>query len=191
MTAADGEVEPVLAFAELRQANVERCKLWHPGFPNDGLWDARHWLNAVLGEVGEVANVVKKLHRHEIGTPGALDAPYEDLLDHLADELVDVICYGDLYCAFKGWEWRPRRRIVAFAPAERDDATDICLEMGASIGSAILARDDVQARRHVEAVVAACQQLAGFYAIDLAGAVVRKFNRVSERQGFPQRLLST
>lgn len=37
-------------------------------------------------------------------------------------------------------------------------------------------------------VVCYLDLLATFYGVDLAEAVIRKFNRVSERQGFPDRL---
>lgn len=30
--------------------------------------------------------------------------------------------------------------------------------------------------------------LAGYYGVDLPAAIVKKFNKVSEKQGFPERL---
>lgn len=185
MTVADREAERVPAFADFRKAHVERCKLWHVGFHHDSLWDARHWLNALLGDV---TNVVTKRHRNEIMAPGALDAAYEALLDGLADEFADVICYGDLCCAKRGWEWHPGRGVEVFAPSEHDDATASSLEVGMGIGSTIPAPDDLQDRRDMDAVVAECQQLAGFFAIDLAGTAARRLNSMSERQGCPKRL---
>ena len=50
-----------LDFGQLRVANVSRCQRWHPGFPADHAWDGGDWLNAILGEVGETANEIKKL----------------------------------------------------------------------------------------------------------------------------------
>lgn len=126
VTTDDGESR--LRFSELRTANVTRCKRWHPGFGEPGdEWTGADWSNAMCGEAGETANVVKKIRRVEVGAaPGPDDPPAIELRRMLADELADVVTYADL--------------------------------------------------------------LAAHYGIDLAGAIIRKFNRVSERQGFPDRL---
>jgi NTP pyrophosphatase (non-canonical NTP hydrolase) len=94
----------------------------------DGLWNGADWSNAMCGEAGELANVVKKLRRLECASHTNLvgGADRDDLMEKLADEMGDVVAYLDL--------------------------------------------------------------LATFYGIDLAEAVKDKFNRVSERQGFPERL---
>lgn len=118
-----------LSFRALREANVTRCKRWHPGFLSGDAdeWTGADWSNAMCGEAGETANVVKKLRRVETGTaPGPDDPSPDRLKEMLADELADTVTYADL--------------------------------------------------------------LAAHYGIDLAEAVARKFNRVSERQGFPDRL---
>lgn len=116
-----------LTFDEVTAANRRRCERWHPGFPVDQAWTGADWSNAVCGEAGEMANVVKKLRRIETGTaPGPDDPPVDRLREMLADEIADTFTYLDL--------------------------------------------------------------LATFYGIDLPAAVARKFNRVSERQGFPDRL---
>jgi NTP pyrophosphatase (non-canonical NTP hydrolase) len=124
------QAQPSLSFGQLRHGNVTRCRRWHPGFltGEDDEWTGADWSNAMCGEAGEAANVVKKIRRVETGTdPGPDDPPYPRLMEMLADELADVVTYCDL--------------------------------------------------------------LAAFYDIDLGAAVVDKFNRVSERQGFPDRLL--
>lgn len=120
--------EPVhgLSFAALRRANLGRCVKWHPGFPDDNEWTGADWSNAMCGEAGETANVVKKLRRYECGLKGELDPSEEELRAALADEIADTITYADL--------------------------------------------------------------LAAKYGIDLSEAIANKFNRVSERQGFPDRL---
>lgn len=117
-----------LTFEQLRGVNVARCRRWHPtwGEPDDG-WSGADWSNAMCGEAGETANVVKKIRRHELGVAqGELDVRLDVLLARLADELADTITYADL--------------------------------------------------------------LAAHYGIDLAAAVASKFNRVSIRQTFPERL---
>lgn len=120
--------EPIpLTFQEFARVNRERCNRWHPGFPADKAWTGADWSNAMCGEAGETANIVKKIRRVETGTaPGPDDPPMERLIEMLADEIADTVTYADL--------------------------------------------------------------LATYYGIDLAEAVTRKFNRISERQGFPDRL---
>lgn len=83
-----------LTFDELRAANVARAEKWHD---DDALpWSGADWSNAMCGEAGEAANVVKKLRRIEtnIAKRGAVTAT--DLTIDLADELADVVIYADL-----------------------------------------------------------------------------------------------
>lgn len=115
----------MLTFRDLRDVNVARCKRWHPGFPNDE-WTIADWSNAAAGEMGEAANVVKKIRRAEFGHPGANDPASWELMEMLADEIADTMIYLDLLAAHVG--------------------------------------------------------------IDLETAIRRKFNAVSERESFPERL---
>jgi NTP pyrophosphatase (non-canonical NTP hydrolase) len=123
-----------LTFSRLREVNIARAKRWHPhfggdfarpNFPRDE-WTGADWSNAMCGEAGEAANVVKKLRRYECGLKGALDPRPDELRAALAEEIADVVTYADL--------------------------------------------------------------LAAYYGIDVDEAVATKFNKVSERQGFPERL---
>ena len=53
-------------------------------------WSLPEWGNAVAGEVGEMCNIIKKIHRSD------------DLMDpkkQLADEMADIIIYLDLMAA--------------------------------------------------------------------------------------------
>jgi NTP pyrophosphatase (non-canonical NTP hydrolase) len=115
-----------LTFDELSDANTSRAKRWHPGFPSDAGWSVADWSNALCGEAGELANVIKKLRRWENGLRGQNDPLPEALIAMAAEELADVITYADL--------------------------------------------------------------LATKLGIDLPLAIVDKFNAVSKRQGFPERL---
>ena len=117
-----------LSFNELARTNAARAARWHPDFPYTPGWSGADWSNAMCGEAGEAANVVKKLRRAECGLQGMADAAVPALREALGDELADTCIYLDL--------------------------------------------------------------LAQFYGIDLGEAVARKFNRVSEREGFPERLRS-
>lgn len=89
-----------LDFAALRSVNVNRCKKWHP--PTSTPWVASDWSNAMCGEAGEVANVVKKIRRHETGAVNAGDPSLEDLRVMAAAELADVVIYADLLADYLG-----------------------------------------------------------------------------------------
>jgi NTP pyrophosphatase (non-canonical NTP hydrolase) len=52
---------------------------------------------AVLGELGEAANVLKKLNRVRDGIPGNKETP-EQLREKFASELADAYVYLDLLC---------------------------------------------------------------------------------------------
>jgi ribosomal protein L12E/L44/L45/RPP1/RPP2 len=72
----DGDALTHLNFAELQRTSVLRCLRWHG--PDSEPWSGADWSNAMCGEAGEAANVVKKLRRLETGTaaqdqPAALD----------------------------------------------------------------------------------------------------------------------
>lgn len=93
---------PPLTFAALMDIDVERCRRWHPGFPDDEKWTLADWSNAMAGEAGEACNVVKKIRRHETGQLGLLDPPKEDLHEQLGEEIADVILYAFLLAAKAG-----------------------------------------------------------------------------------------
>lgn len=113
-----------LTFDALRAVNVTRCQRWH-GAESEP-WSGADWSNAMCGEAGEAANVVKKLRRHETGATNDGDPTPDELRAMLAHELADVCIYLDL--------------------------------------------------------------LGQHYDIDLGAAVAEKFDIVSERYGWPERL---
>jgi NTP pyrophosphatase (non-canonical NTP hydrolase) len=84
-----------LTFNVLREANTRRL----PQFKNrkgepahsesDGSdWLLSAWSNAVCGELGEAANLIKKIERK--------DMSLEDAREELGKELADVITYLDI-----------------------------------------------------------------------------------------------
>lgn len=83
-----------LTFNTLRGANIARLpefrnskgELTHPNGVND--WTIPEWSNAVFGEGGEAANIIKKIHRGDLSLDEARAS--------LADELADIITYIDL-----------------------------------------------------------------------------------------------
>lgn len=107
-----------LTYKTLRTVNVVRCARWHE--VGTAEWDDDAWLVALLGEIGEVANVVKKLHRIALGIPGGVNSTKEKHLVDLGEELTDVILYTDLLAWYRG---RPalrsgRTEIVVRKPAK-------------------------------------------------------------------------
>lgn len=77
-----------LSFSELRQANVLRC---NASFFPIGQWGPTDWMCALAGEVGEAANLIKKMRRGD-----------DIRLDDIAMELADVVTYADLLAARLG-----------------------------------------------------------------------------------------
>jgi len=90
-----------LSFNTLRRANIQRL----PQFKNaqgepahakpDGSdWSPADWITAALGELGEAANLMKKIKRGDFGQAG--DASYKIALEALRLEFADVVTYMDL-----------------------------------------------------------------------------------------------
>ncbi len=113
-----------LSFNEFRAANVARCLKWHP----EGIesWSASDWMTAIVGELGELAGLIKMRNRERDGLPGNKFSPTDE---QIGKEAADVLTYLDLFCAAQG--------------------------------------------------------------IDLGVVTVQKFNEVSERVGFPDRISLT
>ncbi|WP_156421275.1 hypothetical protein [Aureimonas sp. AU40] len=81
--------------------NRTRCEAKN-GFnqPLDA-WSLSDWMTATLGELGEAANVVKKLNRVRDGIPGN-DRTEAQLRQDLSDELADAFIYLDLMAQAAG-----------------------------------------------------------------------------------------
>ena len=84
-----------LTFNTLRQANLKRLPMFRDAkgrtchSKDDGSdWSPAQWLQAVIGELGEYANLRKKVERGDVTIAEARPA--------LADELADVVIYLDI-----------------------------------------------------------------------------------------------
>lgn len=77
----------ITIYTTLRDANVARQKEWDAGNQIDLAYRG----NELAGEVGEACNVIKKLERERLGIAGS-----RDTVEHLAEELADVIICADL-----------------------------------------------------------------------------------------------
>lgn len=86
---------------DFAQENRRRCES-AKGFNHLlGSWSLSDWMTAAMGELGEAANVAKKLNRVRDGVPGNDKSP-EELRSQLADELADTFIYLDLLCQSEG-----------------------------------------------------------------------------------------
>ncbi len=84
-----------MTFNKFSKMNKERCEA-PKGFNHDlEGWSVSDWLVAVTGELGEAANVIKKLNRVRDGIPGNKHTP-EQLWEMLGGELADTFIYLDL-----------------------------------------------------------------------------------------------
>jgi NTP pyrophosphatase (non-canonical NTP hydrolase) len=90
-----------MEFWKFSDANRSRCEATN-GFNHDlQSWSLSDWFTAVLGELGEAANVAKKLNRVRDGIPGNTISAGE-LRDMLERELADTFIYLDLLCQSQG-----------------------------------------------------------------------------------------
>ena len=91
-----------MTFGQFTEANRERCES-PQGFnhPLSG-WSASDWMTALVGEVGEAANIVKKLNRVRDSVPGN-KVSADELRAMLRKELGDVFVYLDLMAQSLGF----------------------------------------------------------------------------------------
>ena len=90
-----------LTFRTLRDANLKRLPMFKDAkgrtchAKEDGSdWPPASWLQAVVGELGEYANLRKKVERG--------DLTLEEARPMLADELADVVIYLDILASQLG-----------------------------------------------------------------------------------------
>ena len=79
------------------QRNRHRCES-PKGFNHKlNSWSTSEWFTALVGEVGEAGNLIKKLNRIRDGIPGNKVSETKEELEHaLLHELADVFIYLDL-----------------------------------------------------------------------------------------------
>lgn len=88
-------------FRDFSVLNRRRCES-PKGFNHElSSWSLSDWITATTGELGEAANIAKKLNRVRDGIPGNSEAP-EQLQSALADEIADTFIYLDLLAQSQG-----------------------------------------------------------------------------------------
>lgn len=89
---------PGLTLSELREANIARCPLFKNAkgeYQHSGRdWAPNDWMVATTGELGEAANVMKKVRRG--------DFSMDEARPKLTQEFADVLIYLDMMAASCG-----------------------------------------------------------------------------------------
>jgi NTP pyrophosphatase (non-canonical NTP hydrolase) len=130
------ETKTDLTFAQLRVASLKRCPLFrnakgqlcHPNGVMD--WSPDRWMTALVGEVGEAANDIKKVNRGDLSL--------EEALPKIGSEIADAQTYLDLLAARLG---------LSLAEITIAKFNEVSQRVGCSIflGEAPPARDPEQA----------------------------------------------
>lgn len=91
-----------MTFQELSEMNRRRCE--SPNGFNHKLsdWSLSDWMTATLGELGEAANVAKKLNRVRDGINGNKETA-DELRAKLRSEIADTFIYLDLMAQSQGF----------------------------------------------------------------------------------------
>jgi NTP pyrophosphatase (non-canonical NTP hydrolase) len=82
--------------------NLKRCEAKNGFNHTPGDWSMSDWMTATMGELGEAANIVKKLNRVRDDIPGNKETSNE-LGAMLADEIADTFIYLDLLATRCGY----------------------------------------------------------------------------------------
>lgn len=92
-----------MTFSMFSKINRSRCES-HQGFSLElGSWSLSDWMTDVTGELGEAANLAKKLNRVRDGIPGNTLSESE-LRAELKDEIADMFIYLDLIAQSQGFD---------------------------------------------------------------------------------------
>ena len=107
------------------ERNRRRCESKRGFNHRLGSWSLSDWMTATAGELGEAANIIKKLNRIRDGIPGNADHETpERLLASLADELADVAIYLDLMAQAAGFDLEAIREAKFVKSSEKIGYTE-------------------------------------------------------------------
>lgn len=118
-----------MKFADLRQANLLRLPqfknaLGEPAHsePDGSDWSPADWMVAVVGELGEAANLMKKLRRGDFGPVG--EPMHDKIMVELRKEFADVLTYMDIMAAQFG---------VDLGQAVMDKFNEVSVRVGSDV----------------------------------------------------------
>jgi NTP pyrophosphatase (non-canonical NTP hydrolase) len=146
-----------LSFAALRAANIMRIPLFTDRHgkpchsqPDGSDWSKGEWCNAVTGELGELANLIKKVQRG--------DFTMEEARPNIAKELADVQVYLDIL-AFQCGVDLGKATQEKFNEVSRRVGCDVVLESPLPAGWArVVATRDEQGKYKVGVAFRAAQK---------------------------------
>lgn len=93
-----------MRIADFSRENKRRCEAID-GFNHCiNSWHLSDWLTATVGELGEAANIIKKLNRVRDGVVGNGDITVDELRDKLKAEIADTFIYLDLLASSEGFD---------------------------------------------------------------------------------------
>lgn len=190
-----------LTFFAFRAANVARCLKWHPQGINS--WSPADWFAAILGELGELASLVKMSNRERDGLSGNKFVPTSV---EIGKEAADVVTYLDLFCAsweiplcptFESFGTMRDHNFAMFSKFNQQafsemDNSAFMVQLAQEIGKLSLSIWPLYSKRGIQSAVSNILQWLDIFCyrneVDLGVAVVQKFNEISERVGFPDRI---
>lgn len=164
----------------LRSANEARQKLWEQD--NPAVFDFSWRTNELAGEVGELCNVLKKLHRERVGIPGS-----RATMDDLADELADVVICIDLVGMTTGIPTLPYFGTttpgITFGTLT-NAGNSLTARCGAVSALNFIEHEAQTLEERLKILLKTVRALAHREAIDLRMAVQNKFNLTSRKMGY-------
>lgn len=182
----------------LRAANEARQAEWDPTGKVDLAWR----INELAGEVGEVCNLLKKIHRERLGIKGSRATK-----EQVSEELADVMICIDLTAITAGLGQIGSYVPSALVAMDDDDIEDEIVEPTLPVHGCLLAQvlgrvaaygtspDLYRPEAHAAPLLSALKSLgytvsrvADAMFIDLRAGVAQKFNSTSENNGFQTRL---
>lgn len=183
-----GITDPTLSLRKLREANVKRQAIW----PGGGKIDLNFRGLELAGEAGELANLLKKLVRIELGIKGTTEDKL-NLLSQIEEEIGDVAICIDLIGMQLDKQILPQltpRFIDPVDPATY--ASDLCdkgawlfICVGDLSGSTSYRERDPDAEGMLSAAWNALRDLCYLLKLDVLVCARIKFNMTSRKHGFP------
>lgn len=102
---------------EIADISWQRALKWHE---DDKPWTTERWITAIVGELGEMANISKKLFRANDGAVGILKGETIEALEREErKEWADTMLYMLLLGSSKGWDMEEALREVFNAKSEQ------------------------------------------------------------------------
>ncbi len=176
-------------WSDFQALNVERCLLWHPGGLHE--WDRSDWCNALVGEYFEMV----------LAGWQSILGDEQEVHDEWADVMIYALTFdsserGNLGAALDSFT--PTKRPFGGGHAN-SGVVDALAELTSMVKESCRDRDGVASKgidpndltsRIEDALRSLCEHLldyAAFCRFDGLVVVGDKFNRTSDKFGFPQK----